>query len=58
MFLDGLAMQMVTIPIYYPVILGLGFDAIWFGVIAMIVTLVLIILFPQIALAISKSMFG
>ncbi|WP_106746485.1 TRAP transporter large permease [Yoonia maritima] len=100
MFLDGLAMLVVTIPIYYPIILGLGFDPIWFGVIAviviemgmitppvglnvfvvrsvaediplhtifkgvipfliaMIVTLVLIILFPQIALAIPNSMFG
>lgn len=37
MFLDGLAMLVVTIPIYYPVILGLGFDPIWFGVIAVIV---------------------
>ncbi|WP_425071166.1 TRAP transporter large permease [Sagittula sp. S175] len=37
MFLDGLAMLVVTIPIYYPVILGLGFDPIWFGVVAVIV---------------------
>jgi len=100
MFLDGLAMLVVTVPIYYPVILALGFDPIWFGVIAviviemgmitppvglnvfvvrgvaenvalktvfagvtpfliaMIVTLFLIILFPQIALWIPNSMFG
>ncbi|GAB4361051.1 MAG: TRAP transporter large permease [Oricola sp.] len=37
MFLDGLAMLVVTIPIYYPVITALGFDPIWFGVIAVIV---------------------
>ncbi len=37
MFLDGLAMLVVTIPIYYPVIVGLGFDPIWFGVVAVIV---------------------
>lgn len=37
MFLDGLAMLVVTIPIYYPVILAAGFDPIWFGVIAVIV---------------------
>lgn len=99
MFLDGLAMLVVTIPIYYPVILAAGFDPIWFGVvvviviemgmitppvglnvfvvrgvagdvslrtvfqgvipflIAMILTLLLIILFPQIALLIPNSMF-
>lgn len=99
MFLDGLAMLVVTIPIYYPVILALGFDPIWFGVvaviviemgmitppvglnvfvvrgvadnvslktifagvtpflIAMIVCLLLIIAFPQIALIIPNSMF-
>ena len=100
MFLDGLAMLVVTVPIYYPVILGLGFDPIWFGVIvviviemgmitppvglnvfvvrgvagdvrlgtifagvlpfliAMLVTLLLIILVPDIALLIPNSMFG
>ena len=100
MFLDGLAMLVVTIPIYFPIIIGLGFDPIWFGVIAVIViemgmitppvglnvfvvrgvaqnvplatifagvipfllamiaTLLLIILFPGIALIIPNSMFG
>ncbi|GAB4260244.1 MAG: TRAP transporter large permease [Pararhodobacter sp.] len=100
MFLDGLAMLVVTVPIYYPVILAMGFDPIWFGVVAviviemgmitppvglnvfvvrgvaenvalrtvfagvtpfllaMIVTLILIVLFPQIALLIPNSMFG
>lgn len=99
MFLDGLAMLVVTIPIYFPVIVGLGFDPIWFGVVAVIViemgmitppvglnvfvvrgvagdvplatifsgvfpfllamiaTLVLVILFPDIALSIPNSMF-
>ncbi|KGJ06641.1 TRAP transporter, DctM subunit [Paracoccus halophilus] len=37
MFLDGLAMLVVTVPIVYPVILQLGFDPIWFGVVAVIV---------------------
>ena len=37
MFLDGLAMLVITIPIYFPVIQALGFDPIWFGVIAVIV---------------------
>lgn len=37
MFMDGLSMLVVTVPIVYPVIVGLGFDPIWFGVIAVIV---------------------
>lgn len=37
MFLDGLAMLVITIPIYHPVVMALGFDPIWFGVIAVIV---------------------
>jgi C4-dicarboxylate transporter, DctM subunit len=31
--MDELAMILLTIPIVYPVIIGLGFDPIWFGVI-------------------------
>ncbi|WP_180899733.1 TRAP transporter large permease [Martelella soudanensis] len=100
MFLDGLSMLVVTIPIVYPAIVAAGFDSIWFGVvaviviemgmitppvglnvfvikgvardvplatifkgvmpflIAMIVCLLLIIAFPQIALVIPNSMFG
>ncbi|WP_349294684.1 TRAP transporter large permease (plasmid) [Thioclava sp. 'Guangxiensis'] len=37
MFLDGLSMLVVTIPIIYPVILQMGFDPIWFGVVAVVV---------------------
>lgn len=37
MFLDGLAMLVITVPIFFPTIIGLGFDAIWFGVVAVIV---------------------
>ena len=35
--MDSLAMIMLTIPIFYPVILTLGFDPIWFGVLIVIV---------------------
>lgn len=35
--MDSLAMIMLTIPIVYPVILQMGFDPIWFGVIIVIV---------------------
>jgi tripartite ATP-independent transporter DctM subunit len=99
MFMDGLAMLVVTTPIFFPIVMGLGFDPIWFGVIAVIVIemgmitppvginvfvvksvagdvpmstifrgvlpfwfamaacLLLIVLFPQIALTIPQAMF-
>lgn len=37
-FMDALAMITLTIPIIYPVVLTLGFDPIWFGVIVVLVT--------------------
>lgn len=37
-FMDSLAMIMLTIPIFYPLIISLGFDPIWFGVIVVIMT--------------------
>lgn len=37
-FVDALALIMLTIPIFYPVVTDLGFDAIWFGVIIVVVT--------------------
>ncbi len=41
--LDALAMVLLTIPIFFPVVLGLGFDPIWFGIIVvMVVELALI----------------
>lgn len=100
MFMDGLAMLVVTIPIVYPIMMSFGFDPIWFGVVAviviemgmitppvgmnvfvvrgvagdvplatifkgvtpfllaMILALLLIIVFPEIALMLPNSMFG
>ena len=37
-FMDALALVTLTIPIMYPVVLALGFDPIWFGVIVVLVT--------------------
>ena len=37
-FMDALALVMLTIPILYPVVITLGFDPIWFGVIIVLVT--------------------
>jgi len=32
MFLDTLGMILLTVPIFFPVIVQLGFDSVWFGV--------------------------
>ncbi len=37
-FLDALALILLTIPIFYPIVTSLGFDPIWFGVIIVLVT--------------------
>jgi len=37
-FMDALALISLTIPIFYPAVLALGFDPIWFGVIIVLVT--------------------
>ncbi len=37
-FIDALALAMLTIPIFYPVVMELGFDPIWFGVMIVLVT--------------------
>lgn len=36
MFMEALSILMVTMPIFMPIILSLGFDPIWFGVLALI----------------------
>jgi len=36
-FLEGLSMIVLTMPILYPIVIGLGFDPIWYGVIIVIV---------------------
>ena len=37
-FIDALALIMLTIPMFYPIVLQMGFDPIWFGVIIVLVT--------------------
>jgi len=37
-FVDALALILLTIPIFYPVVTSMGFDPIWFGVIIVLVT--------------------
>lgn len=99
-FMEGLAIMVLTIPIVFPLILDMGFDPIWFGVIitlvmemslitppvginvfvisgiakdvpmytifrgvlpfwvAMLVLIILLILFPQLALYLPQTMSG
>jgi len=37
-FVDALALVLLTVPIFYPVVVNLGYDAVWFGVIIVVVT--------------------
>jgi len=37
-FIDALALILLTIPIFYPVVLELGYNPIWFGVMVVVVT--------------------
>ena len=37
-FIDSLALIMLTIPIFYPVVIDYGFDPIWFGVVIVLIT--------------------
>lgn len=37
-FIDALAFIMLTVPIFYPVIVSMGYDPMWFGVIIVLVT--------------------
>ncbi len=99
-FLEGFAMMVLTLPIFFPIITQLGVDPIWFGVlvvltlemglisppvginvfivksvarnvplgqifvgvipfwIAMLVTLIILVLFPQIVLVLPDTMIG
>lgn len=45
-FLDALALDILTIPIFYPVILALGYDIVWFGVMIVVVTMMGVITPP------------
>ena len=37
-FIDSLALIMLTVPIFYPVVQTMGFDPMWFGVVIVLVT--------------------
>ena len=37
-FMDSLALIMLTIPVFYPLVINMGYDPIWFGIIIVLVT--------------------
>jgi C4-dicarboxylate transporter DctM subunit len=37
-FLDSLAMILLRVPIFFPIVSGLGFDAVWFGIVVVMVS--------------------
>jgi TRAP-type C4-dicarboxylate transport system permease large subunit len=37
-FLESLSMLLLMVPIFFPIVSSLGFDAIWFGIVFVIVT--------------------
>src|SRR5699024_11011069 len=44
--LESMSMMLLTIPIFYPLMMGYGFDPIWFGIIVVVVTEVSLITPP------------
>jgi tripartite ATP-independent transporter DctM subunit len=36
-FLEGIGMVLITVPVFLPVVTGLGYDPVWFGIIVVIV---------------------
>ncbi|MBW2636041.1 MAG: TRAP transporter large permease [Deltaproteobacteria bacterium] len=46
-FIDSLALIMLTVPIFYPVITSLGYDPIWFGVVIVLITQIGVITPPM-----------
>jgi len=51
MFLEGIAIMVLTLPIIYPLIIQLGFDGLWFGVI-MIMMINIGVLTPPLGLSV------
>ena len=45
-FLDAMALIMLTVPILYPIVIKLGYDLIWFGVVIVIISQIAVITPP------------
>jgi TRAP-type C4-dicarboxylate transport system permease large subunit len=56
-FLETISMMLITIPIFFPIVIGLGYDPVWFGLLVVIVAEVGLITPPiGINLFVIKSM--
>lgn len=51
MFLEGIAIMVLTLPIVYPIVTQLGFDGLWFGII-MVMVLNIGVLTPPLGLSV------
>lgn len=59
MFMESLSMILLTIPIFFPIVTELGFDPIWFGIFAVMVTELSLITPPVgLNLFVIKSVIG
>ena len=50
MFMDGMAMTILTVPIFLPVVQALGWNAIWFGIYIIIVMEIILVVVPMVYL--------
>jgi len=48
-FMDGVSLEVVTLPVVFPIIAGLGFDPIWFGI-ALVILIEMAMLTPPVGL--------
>lgn len=53
--IDSLALIMLTVPIFFPVVLHLGFDPIWFGVVIVLITQIGVITPPWASMSTSSA---
>ena len=61
--MDALAFVTLTVPIFFPVVMGLGYDPIWFGIIIVMVTQMGVITPPvginvYVVFGVAKSVIG
>jgi C4-dicarboxylate transporter, DctM subunit len=52
-FIDGISMMLLTLPLLYPVVISMGFDSIWFGIV-----LVVLIEFGQLTPPMGLNLFA
>ena len=62
-FMDSLALIMLTIPVFFPLVINMGYDPIWFGIIIVLITEMGVITPPvginvYVVYGVSKSVVG